>query len=95
VPDRSAIDSALFSRQGPYCVIPGCPELWTERAHIWPSGMGGRPSTYRADNLVGLCRPHHDIFDGRQLQGRQHMLRQLMESRRDLVALQQSALDPA
>lgn len=86
--DRTALDTALFARQGPWCLIPGCHEPWTERAHIWPSGLGGRPSTYRADNLVGLCHWHHDIFDGRQLEGRQRLMRLLMESRRDLVAMQ-------
>jgi hypothetical protein len=86
VTERPTIDAALLARQGPMCLIPDCGEPWTERAHIWPSGMGGQSSMLRADNLVGLCHQHHDIFDGRELHGRQHMLRQLMETRRDLVA---------
>jgi hypothetical protein len=47
-------------------------------AHIDGSGSGGRLSTYTIDNLVGLCRVHHDQFDGRSLQGRQQLLRELM-----------------
>jgi hypothetical protein len=49
--------------------------------------MGGQPSTYRASNLVGLCHHHHDVFDGRDMYGRQRMLRQLMEILRDHVEL--------
>ncbi len=77
------LDDALLARQGPHCLIPDCGEPWTEKAHIWPSGMGGQPSTYRAENLVGMCRHHHDVFDGRDMAGRQRMLRQLMEILRD------------
>lgn len=80
------VDETILARQGPHCLIPGCDQLWTEKAHIWPSGMGGQPSTYRADNLVGLCHGCHDIFDGRDMHGRQRMLRQLMEILRDTQA---------
>lgn len=79
----SHIDDSILARQGPSCLC--CSEPWTEKAHIWPSGMGGQPSTYRADNLVGLCHHCHDIFDGRDMHGRQRMLRQLMETRRDHI----------
>jgi hypothetical protein len=48
--------------------------------------MGGRPSTYTAENLVGLCKLHHDVFDGRVLQGRQDLLRVLMKHLADSVA---------
>jgi len=88
----SPVDDAIHARQGAQCLIPGCPNRWTEKAHIWPSGMGGQPSTYRAENLVGLCRQCHDIFDGRNLAGRQHMLRLLMEARRDLAELRQTRI---
>jgi len=67
--------------QGPLCAVPGCPSPWTDKAHIDPSGAGGRPSTYSLENLVGLCHPCHMIFDGQQLQGRQRLLRVLMRSR--------------
>ena len=80
------VDEQLHARQGPLCLIPDCGEPWTEKAHIWPSGMGGLPSTYRASNLVGLCHQHHDIFDGRDMHGRQRLLRQLMEILRDQQA---------
>ena len=66
--------------QGPACAMPGCTQPWAQLAHVQPSGMGGRPSTYTASNLAGLCVPCHDIFDGRQLAGRQEMLRRLMAS---------------
>jgi 5-methylcytosine-specific restriction endonuclease McrA len=78
----------ILRRQGLTCLIPGCDQPWTERAHIWPSGLGGQPSTYRPDNLVGLCKGCHDIFDGRDMHGRQRMLRLLMETRRNCVELQ-------
>ena len=68
----------ILDRQGIRCVMPDCDELWSDAAHVEPSGLGGRPSTNVAENLVGLCRTCHDIFDGRRLQGRQHMLRVLM-----------------
>ena len=80
----------IARRQGVGCLI--CGERWTDRAHIWPSGIGGQTSTYRAGNIIGLCHPCHMIFDGHQLAGRQHMLRLLMEARRDLVELQRGTL---
>ena len=82
----SALSDDIRARQGSSCLC--CEHQWVDRAHIWPSGMGGRPSMLKAGNLVGLCRRCHDIFDGRDLQGRQRMMRRLMESRRDLVELQ-------
>lgn len=55
--------------------------------------MGGVPSLRdRPQLVVGLCRSCHDIFDGRTMSGRQRMLRELMESRRDLVELQQGVV---
>ena len=76
----------ILQRQGPGCLIPGCGDPWAEKAHIEPSGMGGRPSTYTSENLVGLCKLHHDVFDGRVLQGRQDLLRVLMKHLADSVA---------
>ena len=78
------MDDLILARQGRSCLM--CSEPWTEKAHIWPSGMGGRPSMLRIDNLVGLCHGCHDVFDGRNMAGRQNMMRRLMESKRDLVA---------
>ena len=82
---------AIIHRQGVECLIPGCHEPWVDRAHIEPSGMGGRPSLRNPLNLIGLCRSHHDIFDGRTIQGRQHLLRTLMRHLADRVALNQPA----
>ena len=47
----------------------------------------------QAGNLVGLCRHCHDMFDGRDMQGRQRLMRLLMESRRDLMELHRGVLD--
>jgi len=66
----------VLERQGPQCIIPACGAPWTDVAHIQGSGMGGRPSTYRAENLVGLCHPCHDAFDG----NRAWLMRTLMEA---------------
>lgn len=73
--------ATLLERQGRQCLT--CPEPWADLAHVEPSGMGGR-NNRTPDNLVGLCRTCHQIFDGHQLQGRQRMMRDLM-----LVAKQQ------
>lgn len=70
--------AVVLDRQGWRCFRPSCPNPWTDLAHIEPSGLGGRPHLYRADNLVGLCRPCHRIFDGQDLAGRARMLRDLM-----------------
>lgn len=66
----------VYERQGGRCIIPACGAPWTDVAHIHGSGMGGRPSTYRADNLVGLCHPCHDAFDS----NRAWLMRTLMEA---------------
>ena len=64
--------------QGYQCAIPSCTEKWVHVAHIEGSGNGGRLSTYVIGNVCGLCRYHHDVFDGRQLQDRQKLLRELL-----------------
>jgi hypothetical protein len=81
----------IIRRQGTDCIVPDCSEPWTDKAHIEASGMGGRPSLRTPENNVGLCRPHHDRFDGRELTGRQHLLRQLMRSLADRVAADRKA----
>lgn len=70
----------LLALQGVRCLVPSCTRAWQQMAHIEPSGMGGRPSLRRASNLAGLCGWHHDIFDGRRLEGRQELMRELMAS---------------
>lgn len=73
------MDVEVTSRQGTRCVVPTCVSPWVDKAHIKePSGMGGRPSTWVIDNLAGLCRFHHEVYDGHVLQGRQRLLRDLM-----------------
>ena len=46
---------------------PGCtytrPRL--ETAHIEPARMGGSPLRDTLENVVCLCRAHHDWLDGR------------------------------
>ena len=91
---RTDLNETIRARQGYECLIPGCHERWSEKAHIWGRRMGGVPSLRdNPDLVVGLCRSCHDIFDGRSMHGRQRMLRLLMESRRDLVELRQGVLD--
>lgn len=75
-----ALRIELFRVQGSICAIPSCREGWTDVAHIDGSGSGGRPSTYRIDNVAGLCRGCHDILDGRNLSGRQALLRELLRT---------------
>lgn len=72
------IKEDLRAWQGYQCGMPSCINEWTDAAHIQGSGMGGRISTYSIENMVGLCRGCHDTFDGRDLQGRQAMLRDLL-----------------
>ena len=81
----AGLREAVLALQGPLCIMPGCSDPWVDRAHIEPSGMGGRPSLANGENLVGLCRYHHDIFDGRSMAGRQRMLRVLMRSHADRI----------
>ena len=80
------MEALIFSRQGVKCLMPDCDEDWSDKAHVDGSGMGGRPSTFTIDNMVGLCRPDHRIFDGQDLQGRQYMLRTLMRTLAATVA---------
>lgn len=86
------ITDLILRRQGLLCLIPGCGERWTDRAHIWGRGMGGVSSLKDARHVIGLCHQHHMIFDGQELKGRQRLLRLLMESRRDLVEMEYESL---
>lgn len=52
------------------CEWPSCySKEWLELAHIKGIGMGGRDNKtkYDLDNLVILCKMHHDIYDGRTI----------------------------
>ena len=64
--------------QGVACLLPSCSEPWQHKAHIEASGMGGRASTFVVGNIAGLCAYHHDVYDNRQPQGRQELMRELM-----------------
>ena len=64
--------------QGETCLLPSCSSGWDHKAHIEGSGMGGRASTFVVGNIAGLCEYHHDVFDNRQPQGRQELMRELM-----------------
>lgn len=64
----------VYERDGG-CVWPGCTLLLTqgnplEMAHLRHRGMGGSKTANTPDNAVMLCRWHHDVFDGRQGQGK-------------------------
>lgn len=72
----SDFSDRVYERQGGNCLVLACDAPWTDVAHIWPSGMGGRESTYRDDNLVGLCHACHDAYDG----NRAWLMRTLMEA---------------
>ncbi len=75
---RAEAREQLHGLQGVACGMPGCTNAWTDTAHIQGAGMGGSPSRNAMANYVGLCRSCHDTFDGRELAGRQYMLRRLM-----------------
>ena len=85
VSERHILKEEVRELQGSGCIVPGCSDLGTDLAHICPSGMGGRRSTYNTDNFVLMCREHHQVFDGHQLQGRQLLLRVLVRSRSEHV----------
>lgn len=78
---RAALRLTLEEYQGRLCAMPGCMTNWVDdghMAHIKAIGMGGRRSADHIDNVVGLCVYHHDVYDGRHMQGRQTMLQDLI-----------------
>jgi predicted restriction endonuclease len=69
--------AAAIERDGHRCRFPTCELPLTavnplEMAHLHGKQMGG--SRYRnvIDNVVMLCKHHHDWLDGRLISGRQH-----------------------
>ena len=79
---RTALRLQLEEYQGRLCAMPCCSTNWVvdgHMAHIRAIGMGGRRSADHIDNVVGLCVYHHDVFDGRHMQGRQTMLQDLIK----------------
>jgi len=69
----------ILKADGARCVIPSCNHQWVDPAHIRASGIGGQRSSYRLKNVAGMCRLHHDIYDGRHIQGRQELLAELLD----------------
>lgn len=47
------------------CQWPSCSERAEEMAHLHHRGMGGGPSRNTLGNVLMLCKPDHDMFDGR------------------------------
>jgi hypothetical protein len=52
----------------PYTVVKvgTCGEYATELSHVNPKKMGGSRLLDTDDNLVYLCKRHHDLLDGRE-----------------------------
>ena len=64
--------------QGETCLLPSCSSAWDHKAHIEGSGLGGRASTFVIENIAGLCEYHHDVYDGRIMQGRGQLLQEFL-----------------
>ncbi len=61
--DERQVKANVKRRDGNTCRWPRCEFAAITQpldcAHVEPSGMGGRPSLMREDNLLLLCRAHH------------------------------------
>ena len=44
------------------CEIPGCGQAACDIHHIKSRGMGGSKEKDNPENLMGLCRPHHEQY---------------------------------
>ena len=55
-----AIKAALWQRAEGHCEVPWCKEAAQDPHHVIKRSQGG-PDTL--DNLVALCRRHHDATD--------------------------------
>ena len=55
------------------CIFPNCEDYWTDLCHITDSGMGGR-NNRTPDNLVGMCRYHHQGYDENKRWWRRELL---------------------
>ena len=66
------------------CEWPDCHNVnyKLEMAHILGIGMGGRNKVdkYDPNNVVILCKLHHDIFDGRTISLAKKEYRKLLQS---------------
>ena len=76
--ELAELREGCFARDDWTCKWPGCKvdQFWTgwlggditnelQMAHIQHRGMGGSKEANRLENVITLCRFHHDIFDGR------------------------------
>ena len=65
---RSELRAQVVARASGRCEWAGCESPGEEMAHITGSGMGGDPKGIRdvLDNVAYLCKPHHDMLDGRR-----------------------------
>lgn len=50
------------------CEVPGCGQSAVDINHIDARGMGGDPTGSKdvIENLMGMCRPHHERFGDRK-----------------------------
>lgn len=71
---RRELRAAVQELSGGICEWASCHQQGEQLAHIEPSGLGGRPSMDRLENVAWLCTYHHDVFDGRR-KGAHHELR--------------------
>jgi len=73
-----ALDRANYCCEWPECTT----NQWLELAHIIGIGMGGRnkKEKFDLDNVVILCKMHHDIYDGRTISMAKKEYRQLLKS---------------
>lgn len=78
-----ALDRANHSCEWPKCYS----KEWLELAHIIGIGMGGRnkKEKYDLENVVILCKFHHDIYDGRTISMAKKEYRTLLLSYLDHV----------
>jgi len=78
-----ALDRANYCCEWPECYS----KEWLELAHIVGIGMGGRnkKEKYDPDNVVILCKFHHDIYDGRTISMAKKEYRTLLLSYLDHV----------
>jgi hypothetical protein len=71
--ELAELREVCFLRDGFACRWPGCGQEWRrgyadetlQMAHLKHRGMGGSKEANCLDNVITLCRFHHDIFDGR------------------------------
>ena len=79
----SDLRTQALERADYMCEWPECySKEWLELAHIVGIGMGGRDSKtkYNPDNVIILCKMHHDIYDGRTISYAKREYRQLLKS---------------